>query len=108
MRAFIIVSIASINLSAEIALVFFRSSISLRICRSRAAHPRVNEPAVVPSIMAPRHTAATATWTEQFSKCFVTADLPDFVGAADIIVGAHRRGWLDDAGKQPAWEPGAF
>jgi hypothetical protein len=57
------------------AFAFFES---LRTCGSRAAHPRVNEPALVASIVVPRHSAATATWTEQLSKCFLMADLREF------------------------------
>src|SRR5215475_10199875 len=82
MRAFIIVAIVSLSRSAEIALVFSRSSISLRICRSRAGQPRVNEPAVAQLIMAPRQSATTAAQRGQFSKSFVTADLLDFACSA--------------------------
>jgi hypothetical protein len=99
-RAFIIVSIASLNLSEETALVFSRSSISMRICKSRAAHPRVNEPAVVRLIMAPRHSVATATWTEQVSKCFVTAELLELVGAAIDVTLSGRIIGVD----WPVWE----
>jgi len=60
MRASNIVSMASLNLSAETALVLSRSSISMRICRSRAAHPRVNEPATVLLIAALKHNAVAA------------------------------------------------
>src|SRR6185295_10308424 len=35
-------------------------SISIRICRSRAAHPRVNEPALVSAMVAPRQSSARA------------------------------------------------
>ena len=37
-----------VQFSADTVAVFCRSSIKMSICRSRAAHPRVNEPAVVP------------------------------------------------------------
>jgi len=109
-RAFIIVSIASLNLSAEIALVLSRSSISMRICKSRAAHPRVNEPAVVLLIMTPRHRAATATWAEQLSKCFVTAVLLEFVGAAADMTSSGRviAVGLEGSEKQPACGLAAF
>src|SRR6266566_5787808 len=101
------VSMASLNRSAEIALVFSRSSISLRICRSRAAHPRVNEPAIVASIMAPRHRAATAAWTEQFSKCFVMA-APGIGLLRDrhYVFGSHHRvNWRARESGQPAGWP---
>src|SRR6266446_4320297 len=103
------VSIASLSRSAETALVFSRSSISMRICRSRAAHPRVNEPAAVAAIMAPRHRTAAATWADQFRKCFVTAELLGFVcapialrcrGTSSVLTGG--------SGKRPACGLAAF
>jgi len=37
-------------------------------------------------IMAPRHKAAIATWTEQLSKCFLMADIPDSFDKFEILV----------------------
>ena len=59
------------SLSAEIALALSRSSINMRICKSRAAHPRVNERAFALLIMVPRQMATIATWTEQLNTCFL-------------------------------------
>jgi len=58
-------------------------------------------------IMAPRHKAAMATWTEQFRKCFVMIDLPEwFCSATDItlwgrIVGVDWR--IRESGQLAGW-----
>jgi hypothetical protein len=77
---------ASLNFSAEIALVFSRSSINMRICKSRAAHPRVNEAAVVLLIIVARQRPASATWTEQLNTFFLMADLLYSSGKSEILV----------------------
>src|SRR5262249_7169959 len=81
----------------------------MRICRSRAAHPRVNEPAVVPLIMAPRHKAAMATWTEQFRKCFVMIDLPErFARLSTLRCRAASSGLTGEFGKAASLRAGRF
>src|SRR5882672_5340378 len=60
MRACNIAMIASVDFCATMAPSLSRSSINARTWMSRAAHPRVNEPAVAVVVNAPRQTAATA------------------------------------------------
>src|SRR5580700_2512375 len=57
MRASSSASIASLNASAATVSEVSRSSINMRICRSRAAHPRVNAPPAAPLVKAPRKIA---------------------------------------------------
>src|SRR5262249_7488046 len=77
-RACIIVSIASLNVSAGTVLAASRSSIILRICMSRAAHPCVNAPplAAAAPVIALRQSAASVHRANVFSM----ADLLDYLG----------------------------
>src|SRR5712671_4365193 len=54
-----------------------RSSINLRSCMSRAAHARVNEPAVALLVSAARQTAANAHRTPHWVRIMCMADLLD-------------------------------
>src|SRR3954471_16686091 len=59
MRACIISSNASLILSAEIDPAFSCSSSTVSSCRSRAAHPRVNEPAAAACVITLTTTVAS-------------------------------------------------
>src|SRR5262249_23899608 len=80
-RACIIVSIASLNLSAGTASAASRSSIILRTCMSRAAHPRVNAPplAVPAPIIVLRQSAASVDRANRCNSVFGIADLLDYL-----------------------------
>src|SRR5215831_14958796 len=78
----------------------------MRICKSRAAHPRVNERALTLLIMVPRQMATIATWTEQLNTCFLMIISRLVLGRSQfarrivgfaVSVGLTRRVW-----KQPA------
>jgi hypothetical protein len=59
-------------------LVFSLSSINMRICKSRAAHPRVNEPAVVLLIIVHRQTETRPHRIEGLIRSWCMAWLIEF------------------------------
>src|SRR5262245_24839916 len=90
MRACIMASSASRTLSAETAPAFSRSSIMVRICRSRAAHPRRNAPAVTVFDIALRESAANAQGARRRNRLLCMADLLDAfyaIGFAPSVLG---------------------
>src|SRR5215470_13100223 len=90
-RACIIVSIASLNFSSDTDLAVSRSSIILRTCMSRAAHPRVNAPplAAPAPVIALRQSAASVHRANRCNRVFGIADLLDYLecGRSSLLVG---------------------
>src|SRR5882757_5327282 len=78
--------IASVDSCAEMALALSRSSINMRTWMSRAAHPRVNEPAVAVVANVPRQTAARAERTQCRIRLLNMTALLD-VGPAGGVAG---------------------
>src|SRR5262249_61346074 len=96
-RACIIASIASLNLSSGTALAASRSSIMLRTCMSRAAHPRVKAPplAAAAPATALRQSAASVHRANRCNSVLGMGDLLDYLGCGRVcrwlLVGVGQR-----------------
>src|SRR5215467_11160605 len=86
-RACIIASIASLNLSSGSALAASRSSIMLRTCMSRAAHPRVKAPplAAAAPATALRQSAASVHRANRCNRVLGMADLSTTRGVTGCV-----------------------
>src|SRR5262249_46662950 len=99
MRACIMASSASRTLSVETMPAFCRSSIMVRTCRSRAAHPRRNEPAGAVFGIALRESDTRTNGAMRRNRFLGMVDLID----AFYAIGFAPSGWGDErpAGNQP-------
>src|SRR5215510_765515 len=105
MRACIIPSNACLILSAGIDPVSSCSSMTVSSCRSRAAHPRVKEPAVAACVIMPMTNVASIHGIRRWGEILGMANLLDASGQSKFHRAKSKLWWPTSGG--PAGQPAA-